>query len=256
MSRRWMTSVCLAVFLCAMPALADHHEEPGNLARVTFWTAGDDGFEAGVAAHNEFHVAKNDPVAHFTWQIVTGKRAGTYARTSFGHKWSDFDVDPDFAAADEADSAETLDPHIGSANPQIWQELTDLSRPGEGSGPKAMAHLIFFHVKPGLNGGFLRAIGAVTAAAEKTNWPQDWLWYQVVDGGRTPTFVLVLPSDDWAGMAEPEPSFVEMITAAEGEEGMAKIMGLFADTIESEWAETSVLRTDLSYIPASDDGDM
>ena len=136
MSRRWMTLAALGVLLCAIPAVAEHHEA-SNLARVTFWTAADDGFEAGLAAHNEFHVAQNDEVAHFTWQIVTGKRAGTYVRASFNHKWSEFDVEPEFAAADEADSAETLDPHIGSAIPQIWAQLDDLSRAPDGAAPRA-----------------------------------------------------------------------------------------------------------------------
>ena len=252
MLRRFVTMTAVCAFVFAVPVLAQDDAAPGDLARITFWTAAGDGFEAGLAAHNDFHAEAGDPTAHLTWQIVTGKRAGTYIRGSFGHHWADFDGDPEFLAADEADSAETLDPHIASANPQIWRQLDAVSRPGSSSGPSAMAQVRYFHLRPFQQAGFMRTAAAIAAAADKTAWSGSWIWYELVEGGSIPTYILILPSDDWAGMAEPSPSFAEMLMQAEGEEGLARIMGVLADTVEKEWSETVVLRDDLTYYPSSD----
>ena len=72
---------------------------------------------------------------------------------------------------------------------------------------------------------------------------------EVVDGGDIPTFIVVLPSDNWAGFAPADPSIGEMLGEAYGEEGAAKIFAAF-ESVDEQHSATFAYRPDLSYTPA------
>lgn len=248
------SGVVLALCLLLAPAPAPA-QEGGNVARVVYWTIRDghqSDFEAGLAAHNQLHAAQKDPHALLTWQIVSGKRTGQYLRGSFGHNWADFDVDPEVAAADEADSAKNIDPHIASAEPIFGEFLPELSNPVQGGEPSTVSHVHYFHLHPGKAGQAREAIAKVHAALAKVEggWP-PYHWYSL-SSGHLPTFVLSLPRANWAAFDPRDPSMGAVMRAEYGEEGAGEIFDSFADAIESQYAYHAVLRTDLSYFPASE----
>ena len=63
-------------------------------------------------------------------------------------------------------------------------------------------------------------------------------------------FVLVLPHNSFADMADPEMSFPAMLTKAFGPYEAGVILGGFGQASKSQWSELLVNRPDLSLIPA------
>jgi hypothetical protein len=241
----------LAALSLALPADAFAQEEPGVVARITFWTVRDgmeDEFEEGLKKHNAFHASIDDDWAIHTWQIVSGKRTGQYVRASFGHHWADFDREEEIAEQDSADSAQTLDPYIASARTQFYRFLPDLSRPAEG-GPSKLIRVVFFHLHQGSEPKFRGAIAKAHAAIQKTGWGSSYLWHELEDGGSHPTYALGLPRDSWAGFAPQDKNFVEMLTEAYGEEDAGKVLRAITESIDHQWSETSAYREELSYLP-------
>ena len=241
-------AMALALMLLPAPALAG---DAGNVARVTYWTIRDGheaDFEAGLAAHNQIHVDQQDPNALLTWQIVTGKRNGQYLRGSFGHDWADFDQESAIAEADAADSAKNIDPHIANAEPVFAVAMPELSNPG--SGPSSVSQVIFFHVRPGKQQQFEGVIGKIHAALGKVEggWPA-YIWYEVSTGS-LPTYVVSLPRGNWAGFEPGDTSLGAAVAAEYGAEGAGKIFEALGDAIEHQHSYITVLRTDLSYLPA------
>lgn len=242
-------AMALALMLLPAPALAG---DAGNVARVTYWTIRDGheaDFEAGLKAHNQLHVDQQDPNALLTWQIVTGKRNGQYLRGSFGHDWADFDQESATAEADAADSAKNIDPHIAGAEPVFGVAMPELSNPGSG-GPRGVSQVIYFHVRPGKQQQFQGVIGKIHAALGKVEggWP-SYLWWELATGS-LPTYVVSLPRDNWAGFAAGDTPLGAAVAAEYGPEETKKIFEALGDAVEHEHSYISVLRADLSYMPA------
>lgn len=245
-----VSAVLLALGLMLVPTSA----EGGDVARVTYWTVRDghaDDFEAGLKAHNGFHARHNDPQALLTWEIVTGKRAGQYIRASFDHEWADFDAAGEMVEADDADAAANVDPHIAASQPVIAVALRDLTNPGDGP-PFALSRVIYFHVRPGKQRQFLEAVGKIHAALSKVEggWPA-YFWYEIVDGGTIPTYVVSLGRKSWADFDPGDKNMAAVISAEYGAEGTAELFAAIGDAVEHEHSYTAAFRADLSYLPAA-----
>lgn len=260
MKRFFGCLAALAVLAMAWPVAAgatSHEggeEAPGVVTQVTYWTVKDgmeDDFEAGLEKHNALHASQNDPTGLHTWQVVSGPHVGTYIRVSFGHHWADFDAAGENVEADEADAAVNVDAYIESATPMFYSVLPMLSRFPQGEGPSGVSRIITFNVRPGRQGAFMETIGKIHAAIEKTDWLAHYIWYQREDGGRLPTYVVVLPGPNWASFAPNEKPLPAVLMEVYGEQETAKILGGITDSVESEWSETAVYRKDLSYLPVS-----
>ena len=258
MNRAGLTwAACSVLALILVPVALAQDEPSGDIARMSYWEAKDGmetEFEEGIRKHNAFHAMKGDPQAIHTWQIVTGKYAGTYARGSFGHTWAELDIPEDFQAADSADAAETMDPYMESDVPVIYRYLADWSRPPAGGGPAALTRVIHFHVKNGKSRMFRDAITKIHKAIGETERPVHYFWYEVVDGGDIPTYIVALPKDNWAGFAPLEQSMGEMLAEVYGEEGAAEISAAFT-SVDEQHSATYAYREDLSYLPAAGESD-
>jgi hypothetical protein len=245
----------LAVLVPALAALAAAAplaaQGGGDLARVAYWTVDDvAGFEAGLAAHNAFHAAQQDPTPLFTWQVVSGPRAGQYVRASFNHTWADFDAEEKMAAADAADSATHLDPYLAADLPGIYRYRRELSRPPEG-GPQKLARILAFELKFGKSRQFEEAVAKVHAAlAEVETWG-NYLWYERIDGGQVPAWVLSQPSDTWAGFAPHDPGLAALVAKKYGDQAAA-ILGAIEEAVERQEVYTLAFRGDLSYVPGGE----
>ncbi len=238
----------LVLSLAAAPLAAQ--DGGGTLARITYWSVNDAAaFETGLVAHNAFHKAQKDPSAIHTWEIISGERSGQYVRGSFGHTWADFDAEEAMAEADAADSAAHLDPHVTAAEPRIFRFIPELSRPA--GGPKPLARILVFELRFGKNRQFEEAVAKVHAAlGEVEDWG-SYSWYELIDGGRLPSYVLSLPRDNWAGFTPHEPGLAAIVAQKYGDQAPA-ILGAIEDAVEHQVAYTLVYRADLSYVPSGE----
>ena len=238
----------LVLLLAAVPLAAQ--DAAGTLAHVTFWSVDDvAGFEAGLVAHNAFHVAQKDPSALFTWQVISGERNGQYVRASFGHTWADFDTEEKMAPADDADSAVHLTPYITHSDPGTYRFIPEISRPAAGE-PTPLARILVFHVKFGKSRQFEGAVAKIHAALNDVEDWGNYLWYELVEGGPVPTYVLSLPSANWVGFTPHEPGFAAIVGKKYGDQAAA-ILAALDDAVESEDSYTIAYRKDLSYIPSA-----
>jgi hypothetical protein len=241
----------LVVVGAAGLAPAAAQEDGGTLAAVTYWTIApgtNAQFEAGLKAHNQLHADQGDPVPLLTWTVISGPRAGQYGRGSFGHVWSDFDVDADNQADDVADSAVHITPYLRNSEATIWDFLPSISRSADG--PGNLSRIFEFHLHPGHEQAFMGAISEIHAVlSERDRPPYDW--YALVDGGEIPTLVVGLPRDNWASMAPPDPDLGAVMAEALGGEKAAMLWETIGKATRKQLNYTLAFRPDLSYMPSS-----
>lgn len=246
--RNMVLLAVLVVVLTAVPVAAQ--EAPaGNLAQVVSFVVTDAAaFEAGLKAHNQYHAGLNDPMPIQTFEIITGPRGGEYLRGSFGRTWASFDAEMANLAADAADTAQNLDPHVTRSEVTIYEVQPEISRFPEG-GIRPLFKIIEFRLKWGHERTFMDAIGKIHAALGEVEDFRPYIWYRLEDGGHVPTYVVSLPSDDWAGFAQPDRGIDQIVGEKYGEEAGA-IFEAMGSAIESESNYTIAYREDLSYLPA------
>ena len=208
-------------------------------------------YEDGRKRHMDWHRKAGDTWSWEIWQVTTGERAGTFISITFGHSWKDFDTwDQKYAEADSADADANMGPSIGRQVESVWMLLTDASRMTAGAQPSKMAEVIHFMVKPGSEEDFDYGIRKANEAANQQNWAGHYAWYALANGGESGHYVLVIPINSWADMAEPDPGFFGMLEKALGRHGSEMLAHLFDKSIKGSWSEMITYRPDLSYHPA------
>jgi len=243
-------SILTVAMLAGLPLGAQQKSD--NVARVSAWKIKPgmvQQFEQGLKRHNEFHRKQQDKWALYTFEVISGEGTGFYLRGVFGHNWEDFDAEEKNAAADAADSATNVIPYIEREIPRYYVFLPDVSRPLAGDEPSALASVLSFGVKIGHTQDFLYSIRKIHEAIGKTNWPVNYEWYVLVNGGEGPTFVLVLPRKNWADFKEPAKTFDKMLDEALGHHEAELLLKHFDSTIHAEWSEIVRYRPDLSHRP-------
>jgi hypothetical protein len=243
----------VAVTLAAGPVWGQ--DKAGNIVRVfeTRTKAGSSSqYEEGRKRHFEYHKKAGDTWTWNTWQVETGDRAGTYFTASGGHNWKDFDAwDQKYGTGDDADGARNLAPYSDGGGNAFYAYLPDVSRPLPGNTPSPMSQIIWFQLNMWGEQDFMNQIKKIHEAIGKTNWPANYYWYMLVDGGEGPTFALALPLKGWADMQEPEVSFPMMLEKAYGRTEAASILDRLNQIIRKQRTETWRYRPDLSYAPSN-----
>ncbi len=166
-----------------------------------------------------------------------------------GHRWEDFDNPAVPSDEDAAHFDSGAGQYLESSTSVFYLYLADVSRPLEGDTPAAVVSAIFFQIRRGKGDEFMNAVKKVHQAIEKTNWPTNYFWVELVSGGYHPAYVLVIQEENWAGLNPSEKSFEAMLEEAYGKQEAEEIQKMFDRTIKSERSQISVYRPDLSYIP-------
>src|SRR5450432_3305028 len=195
---RFKSAVLGFVFAVA-PAFPAMAQQPGGVGVISFQQPKPGmvkQYEAARKKHMGWHKAQKDAWAWLTWEVMSGDSTGMYLTGSFGHAWKDFDERVTFDAADDADVAAVIGPTLAHTSVSYFLERTDLSlspSPSPGSVPPAMIQLSFYLLKPDAVNDFTDSVKKVNDGIKKTNYPQSGpsRWYQLVNGGEGPLFVLV-----------------------------------------------------------------
>ncbi len=257
MHRIAVSFVVVSVLLLALPVVTQ--EEDGNIAFVA-WVKVKPGmtkqFEEGRKQHAEWHRQQNDSTSWLVWQAISGKDTGIYGIGTFGHKWEDFDTPTVDEAADEANRRETTGPYVESVHVEYWALLPKVSQASPREGPAGLgpdatprSAVLIFHVHYGKGEDFNYLIGKFHRAIEKTNWPVDYEWYALVNGGEQPTYALVLPRENWAAFKPQEKPFAAMLEEAYGRQEAQGLLERFGKVVRKQTSYISQNRPDLSYIP-------
>ena len=113
-----------------------------------------------------------------------------------------------------------------------------------------MASVITFRLKHGKEAHFNYLIKKFHETIGKSNWPARYEWYQLINGGAHPTYVLVIPRANWAAFKPLEPSFDAMLEQALGRHEAEQLLESFSKTLQHQESEIIKLRPDLSYTPS------
>ena len=248
MSKRNL-AVLLALFV-AVPALA---QPAGDVAIINTHTpkpGSGEKYESARKKHMAWHKAQKDPWTWFTWEIVSGEASGSYYTASFGHAWKDFDAQEKFETADNADFDKGIGPTLGRAFTSYYVRRADLSLSQPSATQAPYSFLTFFLLKPEGVNDFLDTVKKINEGIKKTNYRQSGpsAWFQLVNGGEGPMYVLAGGRENWAAFAPNEKTLDQMMEEAFGKDQGAAILAKGRNAIRSSRTETIKYRPDLSYV--------
>jgi hypothetical protein len=246
------------IFLLAFPMLvvgALAQTQPGRITQIGIQVPKPGAaaqYEAGRKKHMDFHKQQNDAWAWHTWQVMTGDGTGTYVTGSFSHQWKDFDGREKFQAADTADFQTNIAPSLAKSETSYWTFRPDLSLlKTEGDFDAPMLTVTHFYLNPEGGPTFMDAVKKVSQGIDKTKYPAPpSRWYQLVNGGESPHFVLVAPRANWAAVAGPEKTIDEAMADAYGKVEGAALMSTLRKSARRIYTEILEHRSDLSYMPS------
>jgi hypothetical protein len=229
--------------------------KPGTLASLEFQklkpgTAKQ--YEEGRKAQADWHKQQKDTIPLMVWETRTGDDSGTYMVGRLGQHWADLDVPPAQDKAELEAYEKNVGVYVESLITRIYELLPKDSKPTDSMTPSKFSEIITYVVKPGKGEEFHSAITRATEAIDKTKWPVHYYWYELANGGRAGTYVLVIPHDKWADF-EDNPNmkpFEEMLTEAFGHAEAASILNRFDTSTETETSSILEYRPDLSYLPS------
>jgi hypothetical protein len=230
-------------------------QKPGTLASLEFQTPKNGmvkQYEDGRKQKAAWHKEQKDTLPLLVWETMSGDHTGTYIVGRLDQHWADLDKP---SVPDQAD-LDTYNKLIGASVQSLVTRYYDLlpkaSRPPDSPGLSKYSEIITYKTRPGKDNDFRGALLRATEAIEKTKWPARYLWYELVNGGPSGTFVLVIPHANWADF-EDKPDmkpFPEMLKDAFGPAEAESLTKRFDSDTESITSEIIQYRPDLSYLPA------
>ena len=196
------------VFLCAValavPALA---QQTGNVAELNIHTpkpGSTDKYEAARKKHMAWHKAQKDTWTWNTWEVVSGPDSGTYYTGSFGHAWKDFDGHEKFQKDDSTDFEKGIGPTLARSFTSYYARRADMSLTAPNTDPPSAcqpADLLPHQVRGSER---LRRGGEEDQRGDQEDQLRGRAsaWYQLVNGGEGPMFILAGGGrTNWASFA-------------------------------------------------------
>jgi hypothetical protein len=247
-----------AVFCALALAVPTMAQPAGNVSELNIHTPKpgiSDKYEAARKKHMAWHKAQKDTWTWHTWEVVSGEASGTYYTGTFGHAWKDFDGQEKFRKDDQADYEKGIGPTLGRSYTSYYARRPDMSlSAATGDPPSPYSLLTYFRLKPEGMNDFVEAVKKINEGIKKTNYPLPGpsAWYQLVNGGEGPTFILAGGRANWAAFAPNEKTLDQMIEEAFGKEQGAAILASLRKAVLSMRTETVHYRPELSYVPAKE----
>ena len=245
-----LTALATALLLCvvALPAAAQGQTENIRQAYIHTVPLGMIAqFEEAVKQHVQWRKQNNDPWEWTWYQVVNGDGLGgiRYLVRSGNHRWADLDVR--YAWEDRVGAgrhfASTVGPYIESEDSSIAQLDDALSRPLDDYSAITLFAVTEFDVR--LPGQFREAITRIGEGLDRGNWERSYQWLMEAYGGGTTDATLVIPAENWSGLAPPEKPLPVLLAEVYGEQEASDLMQQFATSIRSQTSYTLRVRPDL-----------
>lgn len=207
-------------------------------------------FDEGYRRHLEWHRQHNDPLPWYGWYVTSGDRIGLFIDGSFGIPFSAFDRRVDIAE-DGADAAQNVSPFSKPAFRRTYILRRDLSTgsPLEDRNPSSSIQVLFYKLRPGKATAFENVLQKLRSALETAADAPVHTWYQLVIGGAHPTYMLMIPREDWTSYGTYHETIASAIARFFDSEEEANMLSALAQSVEHIRSEKWSYRSDLSNIP-------
>jgi hypothetical protein len=231
-------------------------DKPGTLASIEFQKIKNGAvpqYEAGRKQKAAWHKQQNDTWPLLVWETMSGDETGTFLVGRFSQHWADYDKPPVSDEADLAEFQKVMGSYVESVVTRYYDYMPKISNSmSTDTTPTKFSEIITFVVRPGKESDFRSAISRIYDATQKTKWPVEYGWYQLVNGGMSGTFVLVFPHKTWADF-EDKPDvkpYRDMLKEAFGQSEADSIVDRLDRSIERESSDIIQFRPELSYLPS------
>lgn len=241
--------IVLALICFMSPAIAQDEVKNDGLARVVYITAKDGHNKALEEAITEYHhyMAGHEGSWRYQWySIITGPDTGKYIARSGDHNWEDFDAKHDWDKEAGEKFASLVQPHIDNMEIIITRTVDDLGMWPESMEGYQYISVTHWYIKPGHGNAFNEGLKKIDKALNEGGWPRHYGFIYPVSGGKGGQYTLVSPSKSFADMAPKEPSFMEIMNKAMGEEEAKAFMAEWTQTYKSGQNQMLRYRPELS----------
>lgn len=203
-------------------------------------------FEQGYQRHLQWHRQHHDPLVWYGWMIEDGPRAGQFVDASVGESFAAFDRRVDLAG-DAADADRNVLPHVVPL-----MRPTYVLRPELGTGmpleehrPTQTMQVMVFHLRPGSELRFERAVLAARHALAAQPQAPAHTWYRLLVGGEGPQYLLLVARGAWVDYDRFRTDIAGLLA------GNDAALADYAAAVRAVDLETWRYRPELSLIPAS-----
>jgi len=206
-------------------------------------------FDAAYREHLGWHRDHQDHLTWYGWYVIAGARTGMFVDGTFGGDFAAIDRRPD-PAGDAQHFLSGAALHSTAVVYNAWTlwpgPSTDFSL--EDQKPTAMIDALLVTPRSGEARAFERAL--LGAARNRGNGRFRWTWYRAAAGAMLPSYLVLIPRDNWAMLAG-RPATIGGLAAAAFRMNAADIERLDALVANVE-AETWRYRPDLSLMGPKD----
>ena len=152
-------------------------------------------------------------------------------------------IDP---AGDGADAVANFVPFATALARPTYALLEDVSTgmPLEQRRPGSIMQVTVFHVRPGTEPRFERALLAARRALQALPGAPPHTWYRLVVGGQAPQYLLLVSRENWASYERFNRDIADLLAGDQAN------LAEYAAAVQSAEMETWRYRPELSLLPA------
>lgn len=244
---------CLLAASLASPAYAadkmDKSKAEHNIASIwVIWAKHGQAkaFEQGLMKHAAWRKSAGDPFTWHIYQPVVGSDLNFYLIRSGDHTWADMDSEHEWSTKNDAgdhfwkDVGEYVkyEKHFFGVTPtqyEHWIKSKDYRYYGVSQ----------YQFKSGHGDDVRDVMKQVHAAVTEQKWPYSFSFEYRVGGSGG--MAIITPMKNYAGMAEPSPNLMEVMTKALGsKEAAEKLFDKFSTAVKKRHYTVYMYRPDLS----------
>jgi len=248
------TLLAAVVFGFSINASADNHEGPTSGVAETWVVTVDMGsqaaFEEAFKTHMAVREEAGDPA---NWQVYTnhtGSNMNTYYIRNCCSQWADFDAYRSWEEENAnvmADWGANVHPHTSNYG-HHYSMVDYVNSHWPGDTEHKFVGVTTYEIAPGSGQAFDAAKAELSQAALTGGWSEAghrWAWSSAVDGENSVS--LAIPHENFADMAEPDPTLYQFMSKHMGsEEAASESFARFTAAISGSSYKIYAHRPDLS----------
>lgn len=213
----------ICTFLCLFwlaPVQAQEEESEGVavLVKITPKDGHDEALLKGVKDYHHWIANFEGHMQYTWWEVLTGPETGMYYAHSGNHDWADFDAKYDWQEKAAEVFETNVAPHIESAERIMHTDMDKVSHWPESWDGYTHLQIESWYINNGQSAKFNKGLTRIVETLKAGGFPYHFGFTRVASGGHGGEIQLISPVKGWAGMAEEEPSFYDLMSKELGGE--------------------------------------